>query len=127
MKIGELSRLTGVRTSRIRFYEKHGLIPIADRYANGYRDYPAIAVDRVKTILMCQGLGFSLSEIKRALPDDPSEMMNCDEVIQHLQAKLADVEVHIADLQALHARLRTSLAEFETAKREGRHLQPVTP
>ena len=37
MKIGELSRLTGLATSAIRFYEASGLLPSAERGANGYR------------------------------------------------------------------------------------------
>src|SRR5476649_2122111 len=35
MKIGELSKQTGVSPSRIRFYEAEGVIPRADRAANG--------------------------------------------------------------------------------------------
>ena len=43
MKIGELPRLTGLAASRIRFYEDAGLL-VAQRQANGYRDYPEQAV-----------------------------------------------------------------------------------
>jgi MerR family transcriptional regulator, copper efflux regulator len=44
MRIGELSRQTGISTSRIRFYEKHALLPKAIRAGNGYRAYPDTAV-----------------------------------------------------------------------------------
>ncbi|MCV4360413.1 MerR family DNA-binding transcriptional regulator, partial [Pseudomonas aeruginosa] len=43
MKIGELAKLTGLATSRIRFYEASGLIR-SQRKANGYRDYAADTV-----------------------------------------------------------------------------------
>ena len=39
MKIGELSQRTGMATSAIRFYESSGLLPAAERGANGYRQY----------------------------------------------------------------------------------------
>jgi DNA-binding transcriptional MerR regulator len=40
MRIGELSRRTGISTSRIRFYEKHAVLPKPIRGENGYREYP---------------------------------------------------------------------------------------
>ncbi|MGO9418414.1 MerR family DNA-binding transcriptional regulator [Roseiarcus sp.] len=44
MRIGELSRRTGISTSRIRFYEKHEVLPKPIRGENGYREYPDTAV-----------------------------------------------------------------------------------
>ncbi len=44
MKIGELAERTGLATSRIRFYERIGLLKAARRQANGYRSYPDDAV-----------------------------------------------------------------------------------
>ena len=44
MRIGELSRRTGISTSRIRFYEKHNVLPKPTRNGNGYRTYPDTAV-----------------------------------------------------------------------------------
>ena len=50
MRIGELSRRTGISTSRIRFYEKHDVLPEPIRDENGYRTYPD-RVDRWRTTL----------------------------------------------------------------------------
>ncbi len=44
MRIGELSRRTGISTSRIRFYEKHDVLPKPIRDENGYRTYPDTAL-----------------------------------------------------------------------------------
>jgi len=44
MRIGELSRRTGISTSRIRFYEKQEVLPKPIRGENGYREYPDTAV-----------------------------------------------------------------------------------
>ena len=37
MRIGELSKLSGVAVETIRFYENEGLIPKAARSMNNYR------------------------------------------------------------------------------------------
>jgi len=42
MKIGEVARKAGVRTSAIRFYEGAGVLPPASRQ-NGQRDFAAEA------------------------------------------------------------------------------------
>jgi DNA-binding transcriptional MerR regulator len=67
MKIGELSKLTGLTASRIRFYEKSGVIQPVARKANGYRDYPHEAAWILEIIDRAQRAGFSLEQA-RLLP-----------------------------------------------------------
>lgn len=126
MRIGELSRLSGISTSRIRFYEKHKLIPVAEREQNGYRNYPESITTRIRTILLCQELGFSLVEIRRALPDSPAEMMRCGDIIQKLNTKLIDVDQHISELKALKSKLRKILDYFEHGRQKGEHADLAT-
>jgi DNA-binding transcriptional MerR regulator len=52
MRIGELSRRTGVPTRLLRYYEEQGLIA-SERSANGYREY---AEDDVATVQQIRGL-----------------------------------------------------------------------
>ena len=49
MRIGELSKRTGVAARMLRYYEEHDLIR-PTRLDNGYRDYDDYLVDRVKKI-----------------------------------------------------------------------------
>jgi len=45
MKIGELAKRTGISAHTIRYYERIGLLPYADRDGGGQRDYdPSILV-----------------------------------------------------------------------------------
>ncbi|MBG4704241.1 MerR family DNA-binding transcriptional regulator, partial [Pseudomonas aeruginosa] len=67
MKIGELAKLTGLATSRIRFYEASGLIR-SQRKANGYRDYAADTVWILELVTGAHGAGLSQGEIARRLP-----------------------------------------------------------
>ena len=67
MRIGQLSGSTGISTSRIRFYERHDVLPKPIREGNGYRKYPDTALKILELIENAQRLGFSLSEIRAAL------------------------------------------------------------
>jgi len=67
MNIGELAELSGVATSAIRYYEKAGLLPQAERKANGYRAYTAMSVEYLRLIGFGQRLGFSLDAIRGVL------------------------------------------------------------
>lgn len=113
MKIGQLAEVAGVSTSRIRFYEKHGLMPAPTRLENGYRDYPDETISRLRTITMSKALGFSLSEIKRILPDDPGDLIARGDVIASLKTKLADVDHRIEDLKVTRQKVRDMIAYFE--------------
>ncbi|RZF21623.1 MULTISPECIES: MerR family transcriptional regulator [Halobacteriovorax] len=63
MKIGELSKKTGVAASAIRYYEKMELL-VPRRGDNGYREYPIEAVELLNLISQAKDLGLSLNEIK---------------------------------------------------------------
>ena len=65
MRIGELARRSGLSASRIRFYEAKGLLNVASRKANGYREYPADALMILGIIIGAQRTGFSLDEIRQ--------------------------------------------------------------
>lgn len=70
MRIGELAERTGLAPSRIRFYERIGLLKTVRRKANGYRTYPPEAVTMLKLITTAQQAGFSLDELTSLLPAD---------------------------------------------------------
>ena len=63
MKIGELARRTGLRTSAIRYYEGVGLLRPPHR-SGGQRRYPDDAVYRVLLIRCARNMGFTLGEIR---------------------------------------------------------------
>lgn len=113
MKIGQLADATGVSTSRIRFYEKHGLMPPPTRRENGYRDYPEEMVSRLKTIKMSKALGFSLSEIRDFLPDDPSDLIARGDVVANLETKLVDVDQRIKELKAIRGKVQDMITYFK--------------
>ena len=106
MKIGELAKMTDVSTSRIRFYEKHGLIPPPARLENGYREYPDAIISRLRTITMSKALGFSLSEIRKFLPDDPNDLMQRADVVSNLEGKLVEIDQRVKDLREMREKMK---------------------
>lgn len=97
MKIGELSQRTGLATSAIRFYESSGLLPAAERGANGYRQYGEAALHRLQMIQLGQRLGFGLDQLRElfvACQDGLPE----DLILQGLNQRLAQIDQLAADL-----------------------------
>jgi DNA-binding transcriptional MerR regulator len=75
MRIGELSRRTGVSVQAIRLYERRRLLKKPPRTPAGYRVYSEDYVDMVRLIHRGKHFGFTLSEISKvlalfAVPDD---------------------------------------------------------
>ena len=104
MRIGELSKLTGLTASRIRFYEKAGLIQAVERKANGYRDYSPEAAWILEIIDSAQRAGFSLEQVRHLLPVG-EDSWDHQELLETLKAKVAEIE-------ALQKRLKESKAQL---------------
>lgn len=109
MKIGELALRTGLAASRIRFYERIGLLKAVERQANGYRSYPDDAVLALNLIATGQRAGFSLDELRTLLPGDLGSWEHgrlLDTLgrkvqdIEALQAQLAESKAHLLELMA---------------------------
>ena len=64
MRIGELSKLSGVSVETIRYYEAQGLIPKAQRSLNNYRAYSEGHLKRLSFIRHCRSLDMSLDDIR---------------------------------------------------------------
>ena len=64
MRIGELSKETGVSERSLRHYEEKGLLP-SKRLANGYRDFDESAIEKVELIQMYLQIGLNLEETAR--------------------------------------------------------------
>ena len=99
LRIGELSKRTGISTSRIRFYERHEVLPKANRGENGYREYPDTAVKMLKLIDGAQGLGFSLSEIRDGLSEAAPKFPSREAMVKALRNKLQHIDQHLKDVR----------------------------
>ncbi|WP_433851306.1 MerR family transcriptional regulator [Stenotrophomonas nitritireducens] len=113
MKIGELAERTGLAPSRIRFYERIGLLKAVERQANGYRRYPEEAVLALQLIATAQRAGFSLDELRTLLPSDPARWEH-GTVLDALRRRVADIEALQAQLAQSRAQLVELIGQIET-------------
>jgi len=67
MRIGELSRRTGVSRRMLRYYEAEGLLK-PKRTSSGYRDYAPNEEQTVERIKLLGAAGLTLATIHRFLP-----------------------------------------------------------
>ena len=104
MKIGELAAHSGLAPSAIRYYEDSGLLPRAARGANGYRDYPASAAERLCQIRIAQDLGFSLDTLRKVYAS--AEGLSPDVLIQGLDARLGEIAQLMSTLRTQRDELR---------------------
>ncbi len=114
MRIGELSRRSGLAASRIRFYEANGLLPKAQRSGNGYREYPEGTVDKLRLIHDSQHLGFSLSEIKYGLAQAGENRPSKSDMLEALQCKLTSLDQHLEEVTMRRRRIVELIEEFES-------------
>lgn len=112
MKIGELAERTGLTTSRIRFYERIGLLKSVERQNNGYRSYPDDAVLVLKLIATGQSAGFSLDELRTLLPRDLANWEH-GTLLDTLSRKVKDIEALQAQLAQSKAQLVELMAHIE--------------
>ena len=98
--IHELSRLSGVSTRTLRWYDEIGLLKPGRVAESGYRYYGPAQVDRLQDILFYRALGVELARIRECL-DAPSF------------DRLAALRQHLAALQAQKARLESLIQSVE--------------
>lgn len=105
MRIGELSRLTGVSVRSLRYYEQQGLIT-PYRTENGYRVYNPLSVEQVETIKFYLELGLSTEEIAGFLQCVlKNKEAFCSEIVPVYRKKLAELEKQIHLLTMIKSNL----------------------
>lgn len=90
--INKLSKMSGVSTRTLRYYDEIGLLKPARVASSGYRIYGRSEVDTLQQILFYRELGFSLDDIKRLLSVPGFDRVRA-------------FECHLAELQKKRERL----------------------
>jgi DNA-binding transcriptional MerR regulator len=115
MKIGELSRKSGIAASAIRFYEEQGLLAPISRTASGYRQYASNAPDRLKLIQGAKKLGFTLEVIRDML--DENGKCSVEKTMRQSAILLREIEEQQAALEQRRQSLlilRANLGGYQT-------------
>ncbi len=109
--IGQLAKAAGVPTTTLRYYERSGLLKPDFRTAGNYRGYSEQALERLRFIRSAQATGFSLHDVTELLnltysPDPP-----CEEVLNLMRNRLAELRQKIHELRVVEKSLAKSLAD----------------
>ncbi|MEU3105518.1 MerR family transcriptional regulator [Streptomyces griseoflavus] len=127
MRIGELSRRTGVSARSLRYYEEQGLLT-SSRSDTGQRHYPGAAVQRVTLIRQLFDAGMSSRVIATVLPcvDIPGDLGVAEETFTAMLRERDRIDADIARLietrEALDVLIRANSrhrAELSTAPGTG--------
>ena len=119
MRIGALATELGVSSDTLRFYERSGLLPRPSRGENGYREYGAVDVERLRLIIELRRLDIPIADAGRIAHWCQSG--HCAETSAELPdllgARRDAIHERIAGLRALDQRLgelqrHLSLAEL---------------
>jgi MerR family mercuric resistance operon transcriptional regulator len=111
LRTSQVAAAAGVNPQTLRYYERRGLLAEPERSLGGHRLYPPEAVTVLRVIKAAQRLGFTLDEVADLLDAGQHRHRRRTEpgLRARAEAKLAEVEAKISDLQVIAGTLRAAL------------------
>ena len=109
--IGEISEITGISITTLRFYDREGiLVPAIRSEKSGYRYYSENQMDVLHGIKYLQSFGLSLEEVKAFQHDPTSEWLekHISEDIDQVKTELEKLENRLHSMEFLLDRVRQS-------------------
>ncbi len=100
MNIGEAAELSNLPAKTIRYYEEVALV-VPGRKSNGYRDYDAESVHKLRFVQRARGLGFSLDECRILLSLYEDKSRSSSDVRSLAKARLEMVEKKLEEMHSL--------------------------
>jgi MerR family transcriptional regulator, redox-sensitive transcriptional activator SoxR len=111
MRIGEMSRRSGVPASALRYWEQRGLMPGPAR-VSGRRDYGDQALRQVGLLLLSRACGFTLAETHRLFAPALAGKPPSTRWQMLAEVKLAE----IARVERLLERMRSALESVRSCR-----------
>jgi len=114
--IGQLAKAAAVPTSTLRFYERTRLLAPTTRSNGNYRQYDTAALERLRFIRAAQATGFSIEDIRELLSLTHSDEAPCDDVLNLMTNRLAEVRERLKKLRHVERILSRSLKQCCSGK-----------
>jgi len=115
MKIGELAAKTDISVHTIRYYEKIGLLPRADRDQSRHRDYDVSILDWLRFISRLKTTGMPIRQMLRYAALRDRGAVTVGERQRLLEEHRAFVAANIAQLQTSLIVLDNKIAGYAGA------------
>ena len=116
LSIGRLAAQTGVNLETVRYYERIGLMPAAERTQGGHRVYSEAPRRRLTFIRRARMLGFSIEDIRALLDLSEPGSRSCKDVERIAADHLQEVQAKIADLARLEGLLAGAVGRCATGE-----------
>ena len=109
--IGHLAKKSGVSIAAIRYYESLGLLPAADRKANGHREFSSEALAALKIVRALREAGLTLSDVQKFISILADRNAPCSDLADLARNNAALIREKILLLRQAEERLRTFAVE----------------
>lgn len=109
MNISQAAKATGLSSKTIRYYEQQGIIPAAQRTANGYRFYGTSQLEMLSFIKRARGMGFSLEQSRELLQLSRDPSRTSAEVKQKAEQHIDQIDQQIEQLQQMRSVLSAAV------------------
>ncbi|MCA2682456.1 MAG: MerR family transcriptional regulator [Microcystis sp. M038S2] len=109
LKIGQLSRESGVSIKTIRYYEELGLIQSPERTEGQFRLFTPDTVHRLLFVKRLQSLGLSLQESRECLVIHDHGELPCGDIQEKLIKHIAEIDQQVEQLLLLRQQLTETL------------------
>lgn len=120
MRSGEVAEQAGVNVQTLRYYERRGLIDQPPRSSSGHRAYPGTTVQTIRFVKRAQELGFTLDEISELMELAEGGPQECDSARTMAEARTAEIQRRIADLERMRRALAELIATCDSARPDRR-------
>ena len=116
MKIGQLARRSGLSAHTLRYYERIGLLPRADRDGSGQRDYDVSILIWIEFLRRLKTTGMPIREMLRYAALRERGPATGAERRALLEAHRETVRAHVAELQACLLVLDSKIGGYANAE-----------
>ena len=127
MKIGELAKRSGLSAHTIRYYERIGLLPYADRDRSSRRDYDASILTWIEFLGRLKATGMPIREMLRY-----ADLRERGAGTEAKRRELLDqhrvrVRAHVAELQACLLVLDAKIAGYADVEKRMKNYDATLP
>lgn len=114
MTVHDLAERVGVAPHVVRYYTQRGLLVPRRNPRNGYREYAADDIYRLRFICRAKRIGFTLKDIGLILRDADDGASPCQQVRRIVKKRARDNEADLVAARRLQDRIREAVALWES-------------
>lgn len=127
MKIGELAKRSGLSAHTIRYYERIGLLPYADRDRSSRRDYDASILIWIEFLGRLKATGMPIREMLRYADLRDQGAGTEAKRRELLEKHRVRVRAHVAELQACLLVLDAKIAGYADVEKRMKNYDATLP